>query len=382
MYRAAASALPFLTEAAGETWLRLTRALTGQAEKPLRWKICVGAAIGSLSHAVGSLYVSKYFNENSKTVAQEMVTEIRKQFNTMLEGVEWMDEATKERAKGKAKAMVEHIAYPSELLDMTKLGELYKGLELSEEDYFGNGLKMSVFGTNHAFSKLREKVNKTDWERHGNPAVVNAFYSPLENSIQFPAGILQGVFFSSERPLYLNYGAIGWVIGHEITHGFDDQGRQFDQDGNLVNWWEPDTARRYLAKAECIIQQYSGYSLPELGNLRVNGLNTQGENIADNGGIKEAYQAYSSWVSAHGPEHLLPGLNYNQRQLFWISAANVWCSKYRDQAMQMMVLTGAHSPDKFRVQGAFSNMDDFSRDFKCKKGTTMNPLKENKCKVW
>ena len=244
MYRAAASALPFLTEAAQETGLQLTRALTGQAEKPPRWKICVGAATGSLSHAVGSLYVSKYFNENSKTVAQEMVTEIRKQFNTMLGDVEWMDEATKERAKGKAKAMVEHIAYPSELLDMTKLGELYKGLELSHDDYFGNGLKMSVFGTNYSFSKLREKVNKTDWERHGNPAVVNAFYSPLENSIQFPAGILQGVFFSSERPLYLNYGAVGWVIGHEITHGFDDQGRQFDQDGNLVNWWQPDTARR------------------------------------------------------------------------------------------------------------------------------------------
>ena len=147
-------------------------------------------------------------------------------------------------AKGKARAMVKHIGYPSELLDMSKLEALYNGLELSTDDYFGNGQHMSIMSTNYAFSKLREKVNKTDWERHGNPAVVNAFYSPLENSIQFPAGILQGVFFSSERPLYLNYGAIGWVIGHEITHGFDDQGRQFDEDGNLVDWWHPETKSR------------------------------------------------------------------------------------------------------------------------------------------
>ena len=142
--------------------------------------------------------------------------------------------------------MVEHIGYPSELLEMSKLEDLYAGLELSPNAYLGNALNMTVFGTNYAFSKLREKVNKTDWIRHGRPAVVNAFYSPLENSIQFPAGILQGIFFSSDRPKYMNYGAIGWVIGHEITHGFDDQGRQFDEEGNLVDWWHPETKQRYF----------------------------------------------------------------------------------------------------------------------------------------
>merc|ERR1712179_263737 len=191
---------------------------------------------------------------------------------------------------------------------------------------------------------LREKINKTDWVRHGNPAVVNAFYSPLENSIQFPAGILQGVFFGSDRPKYLNYGAIGWVIGHEITHGFDDQGRQFDQEGNLVNWWHPETTSRYLNKAECIIKQYSDYTFLELGDLPVNGINTQG-------------------------------------QLFWISGANVWCSKHRPQALKLSVITGTHSPDKYRVQGAFSNMAGFSRDFNCKEGSKMHPPKEDKCKV-
>jgi len=228
----------------------------------------------------------------------------------------------------------------------------------------------------------REKVNKTDWVRHGNPAVVNAFYSPLENSIQFPAGILQGVFFGSGRPKYLNYGAIGWVIGHEITHGFDDQGRQFDKEGNLRNWWHPDTSSRYLNKAECIIGQYSNYNFPELDNLPVNGINTQGENIADNGGIKEAYRAYNKWVQNNGQEPLLPGLNYTQRQMFWLSGANVWCSKARPQALKLSVLTGAHSPDKFRVQGTFSNMAGFSRDWGCPAGSNMNPAKQDKCKVW
>ena len=141
--------------------------------------------------------------------------------------------------------MVSHIGYPPELLDMKKLEDLYDGLEFGEDTYLENELNMQIFGGKYEFKKLREKVNKTDWINHGSPAVVNAFYSFLENSIQFPAGILQGAFFSSDRPHYMNYGAIGWVIGHEITHGFDDQGRQFDMEGNLEDWWHPETKSRY-----------------------------------------------------------------------------------------------------------------------------------------
>jgi predicted metalloendopeptidase len=229
---------------------------------------------------------------------------------------------------------------------------------------------------------LRERVNKTDWVRHGQPAIVIAYYSPLENSIQFPAGILQGVFFSSGRPRYLNYGAIGWVIGHEITHGFDDQGRQFDKEGNLVDWWHPETKTRYLDKAQCIINQYGAYHLPEVGES-VNGVNTQGENIADNGGLKEAYRAYNEWVNEHGSERLLPGLQESTpNQMFWVSAANVWCSKFRPQAMKLKVLTGVHSPDPFRVKGPMTNMGEFSSDWNCPSGSNMNPNPEAKCKVW
>ena len=275
MWRAAASSMSYLTDQAQQISLKFAKAVTGKSELPPRWRKCVSAASGSLANAVGSLYVNKYFDEDSRKTAVDMVNRIKNQFEIILDEVEWMDDRTKQKAKYKAEKMGVHIGYPPELLDMNKLTNLYTGLELSENDYFGNALRSTIFGTDYAFSKLREKVNKTDWVRHGRPAVVNAFYSPLENSIQFPAGILQGVFFGKDRPLYMNFGAIGWVIGHEITHGFDDQGRQFDEDGNLVDWWYPETKKSYLSRAECIVQQYGNYTLPQIDNLPLNGITTQ-----------------------------------------------------------------------------------------------------------
>ena len=275
MWRAAASSFSYLNNQAEQIRLRFSTAVSGKTELPPRWMKCVSTTISSLPNAVGSLYVKQYFNGNSKAEAMEMVQEIRREFNLMLHEVDWMDAATKAAAIEKAEAMVTHIGYPPELLDMSKLDDLYKGLQLNANDYYGNALRSTMFGTNYAFSKLREAVDKMDWVRHGRPAVVNAFYSPLENSIQFPAGILQGVFFNSDRPKYMNYGAIGWVIGHEITHGFDDQGRQFDKEGNLVDWWQQETKQKYLSKTECIISQYSNYTLPGIDNLVVNGITTQ-----------------------------------------------------------------------------------------------------------
>ena len=223
LWRVVASTMTYMTEEVEKVGLKYTKKLTGQSAKPPRWKKCVGAATGSLYLAVGSLYVSKHFDEASKSTALAMVNDIKKQFDIILDQVDWMDDTTRLKAKEKAAAMVEYIGYPSELQDMKKLTDFYDGLNLSPDDFLGNALNLTVFSVNYSFGKLREKVNKTDWVRHGNPAVVNAFYAPLENSIQFPAGILQGVFFNSQRPKYMNYGAIGWVIGHEITHGFDGE---------------------------------------------------------------------------------------------------------------------------------------------------------------
>ncbi|KAK2585581.1 hypothetical protein KPH14_010214 [Odynerus spinipes] len=379
MWRAAAASVSYLTEGIRKRQLQYSTALSGKTEREARWKECVDIVSGSLSISVGAIYVRKYFKQDAKKNALEMVADIREEFTKILKTVDWMDDETRESALDKAASMASHIAYPDELLDDKKLEEFYENLDLTEGNYLESILNLTLFGTEYAFSKLRKPVNKSDWITHGRPAIVNAFYSSIENSIQFPAGILQGAFFSNDRPRYMNYGAIGFVIGHEITHGFDDQGRQFDKEGNLVDWWAPETKENYLERAECIVQQYGNYTVEEV-NLKLNGINTQGENIADNGGIKEAYNAYREWVRRNHPEPKLPGLSYTPEQMFWISAANTWCSKYRPEAMKLRITTGFHSPGEFRVLGPFSNMYEFSKDFNCPVGSKMNP--EKKCSVW
>ncbi|XP_072930429.1 neprilysin-2 [Epargyreus clarus] len=380
MWRVSGASVSYLTDSLRRRQLAYVTTLSGKTERESRWKECADTASVSMSIAVGALYIRKYFNENSKANALEMVNDIRQQFRKTLNEVEWMDDKTRRAALDKADSMAAHIAYPPEMLDDKKLTEFYSGLEMSSDKLMESVLNLTLFGTEFLFSKLRQPVNKTDWVTHGRPAVVNAFYSSIENSIQFPAGILQGAFFSAKRPAYMNYGAIGFVIGHEITHGFDDQGRQFDKNGNLVDWWQESTKQKYLEKAKCIIDQYSNYTVKEV-DMKLNGVNTQGENIADNGGIKEAYYAYQAWTQRHGEETRLPGLEkYNPRQMFWLSAANTWCSVYRNEAIKLRITTGFHAPGRFRVVGPLSNMEEFAIDFKCPLGSPMNPV--GKCKVW
>ncbi|XP_066258701.1 neprilysin-2 isoform X4 [Euwallacea similis] len=379
MWRAAASSISYLNEALRKRQLEYTTIVTGRTEREARWKECIDVSAGSLSIAAGALYVRKFFNEEARQNAKEMVADIREEFEEILKKVDWMDEKTKQNAMDKAKSMSTHIGYPDEMLDDKKLVEFYQDLELDENKYLRSILNLTLFGTRLSFKRLRQPVNKTDWITHGRPAVVNAFYSAIENSIQFPAGILQGVFFNADRPRYMNYGAIGFVIGHEITHGFDDQGRQFDKNGNLVDWWQEETKKAFVEKAQCIIDQYGNYSVPEL-NLNLNGINTQGENIADIGGIKESYLAYRKWISRNGEEPFLPGLKYNGRQMFWISAASIWCSATREEELRQVVITDEHAPDKYRVIIPIGDMEYFAQDFNCPKGSTMNPT--HKCEVW
>ncbi|KAL9887927.1 M13 family metallopeptidase neprilysin 2 isoform 1-T1 [Glossina fuscipes fuscipes] len=387
MWRIHAFSVGFLSEEYRKRQLKYSTAVTGREEQEARWKECVDITSGSfeiedllgLSIAVGSLYVRKHFKEDSKANALEMVMSIRNVFHKILEEVDWMDEGTRKEAIKKVESMAVHIGYPDELLDDNKLAEYYEKYEIEPDKYFESFLKMNVIGTDYSFNKLRQPINKTEWLRHARPAIVNAFYSSLENSIQFPAGILQGHFFNAQRPKYMNYGAIGFVIGHEITHGFDDQGRQFDVDGNLVDWWDENTQKAYLEKAKCIIEQYGNFT-DQLTGLKLNGINTQGENIADNGGLKESYWAYKNWVAQNGVEPRLPGLDYTPEQMFWISAAQTWCAKIRKETLRMRITTGAHSPNEFRVLGTLSNTKDFSRDFQCPEGSPMNPV--HKCHVW
>ncbi|XP_027847675.2 neprilysin-2-like isoform X2 [Aphis gossypii] len=380
IWRFTSDSINFLTEELRKRQLEFFTELTGRTEREPRWKECVSISSEKFSLVVGSLYVKRFFDENAKKNAIEMVNGIKEEMYKILSSNDWMDDETRRNAIDKANSMTSHIAYPDELLDDCKLNSFYENLEINEKDYYTSVLNLSKFFTDYSYSKLRQPVNKSDWISHSKTAIINAFYSYDENSIQLPAGILQGAFFSSDRPRYMNYGAIGFVIGHEITHGFDDQGRKYDKHGNLLDWWAEETKKHFLEKVMCIIKQYGNYTSQEVG-LKVNGINTQGENIADNGGLKQAYNAYKVWSERHGVEPRLPGLqDYTPEQMFWVSAANVWCSKHRPEALKADIITNSHSPDRFRVIGPFSNLKDFSKDFRCPLGSNMNPV--NKCQVW
>ncbi|XP_035210660.1 neprilysin-2-like [Stegodyphus dumicola] len=348
-----------------------------QQEEP-RWKQCLQTFSGSLNIALSSYYVREYFKEESKDAARKMVKYIHQEFLNILEKIDWMKKETKREAIEKAFAMKPYIGYPPELLKNSYLSNLYENLKITNESYYKNSKKIRRWETDFVFSELRKPNMKGDWRDHASVAIVNAFYSPLENIIVLPAGILQHPLFNKERPNYLNFGAIGFVIGHEITHGFDDTGRQFDKDGNNVNWWDQSTDKLFRKKAQCIIEQYGNYTAEN--GMKLNGINTQGENIADNGGLKEAYMAYQKWVRHNGIELKLPGLKYTQNQLFWISAANAWCEKIRPEILSMYIITDTHSPSKFRVNGPMSNLPEFAEDFHCTLGSPMNP--EDKCTVW
>ncbi|KAJ8668518.1 hypothetical protein QAD02_010181 [Eretmocerus hayati] len=379
IWRVVRDSVDYLDEEIRRRQLAYWTEVTGETEREPRWQECVGVVSSSLSLSVAALYVRKYFDEEAKKNVVDMVTDIRREFRKIMEKVDWMDERTRRAALEKVDAMSSFIAYPDELLDDSKLEQFYAALELSEGNYLESVLNVTLFATEYSISQLRLPVNKSDWITYGDSAVVNAYYSPNDNSMQFPAGILQGEFFSKDRPQYMNYGAIGFVMGHEITHGFDDQGSQYDKNGDLVEWWAEETKQKFLQKAQCIIHQYGNYTDKEVG-MNLNGINTQGENIADNGGIKEAYLAYEDWVRRNGPEPLLPGLDYSPQQMFWISAANVWCTKTRTEMLKLDIVTDEHSPGEFRVVGPMSNMPEFAKDFKCPKGSNMNP--EKRCSVW
>lgn len=379
MWRVVGQAFPTLHRAWGEISQHYSSILTGKVRQEARWEHCLGTLSGSLSTALASLYVRHHFQDGSKDLALEMVNYIHREFLHVLSNVDWMDSQTKERAREKAESMATYIGYPNELLEEWKVSDIYDGLHLNSSSYFENVRTLRKWATDYVLSKLRKPNVKGDWKKRSAAAVVNAFYNSIENSIEFPAGILQGVFFNKDRPNYLNFGAIGFVIGHEITHGFDDRGRQFDKDGNNINWWEPETDSTFRERAQCIIEQYGNYSVEDVG-LQVNGINTQGENIADNGGIKEAFRAYLQWIRDHGAEDYLPGIKYSPTQLFWISAANVWCGKYRPEVLKLRIMTGSHSPAPYRVIGPLANTPEFAAEFGCPLGSPMNPVK--KCTVW
>ncbi|XP_031627155.1 neprilysin-2-like isoform X2 [Contarinia nasturtii] len=311
-----------------------------------RWRECVDLTSTNFQWAVGALYVRKYFREETRRATVEMVKSIRNEFIDILRNATWLDDVTRGEAIKKAKLMDAHIGYPIEFHD------------------------------NRRFDKLRESTDAIEWEI----TTVNAFNIPNDNSIVLPAATLQDPLFSMHAPNYMNYACLGSIIGHEITHSFDDLGRQLDYAGNLVDWWDSKTKTLFLESAQCIIEQYSKYVDVE-SNYSVNGINTLDENIADNGGVRAAYFAYfNNWAQHHKPEKLLPILSYDQKQLFWISYGQTYCELTTKNYNKWIITVDEHSPNKFRVNGVLSNIPQFAQDFNCPIDAKMNPTK--KCTIW
>ncbi|XP_019890443.1 neprilysin-4 isoform X1 [Musca domestica] len=354
--------------------------LFGREETPSRWKVCISQVNTNMGMALGSMFVRKYFDENSKKDTLKMTHELQQAFREILKTTDWLDPQTKLLAEQKVNAMSLKIGYPDFILNTVELNEKYAGIEIDPSKYFENTLNVLLHTTRTEQNKLHEPVNKTTWQTA--PAIVNAYYSRNKNQIMFPAGILQPPFYHRHFPRSLNFGGIGVVIGHELTHGFDDKGRLFDRNGSIHKWWTDLSIKGFDERARCIISQYGNYTVNEVG-IALNGESTQGENIADNGGIRQAFHAYKKWLHDNPKEakdEYLPGIDMTGEQLFFLNFGQVWCGAMRPEAVRNKLNTAIHSPGRFRVIGTLSNSKDFAKEFNCPLGSPMNPL--NKCSVW
>ncbi|XP_048750053.2 neprilysin-1-like [Ostrea edulis] len=355
-------------------------ALTGSAIQPPRWKVCVGDVNERLGLAIGKPFLEEMFDSKAKYMADEMIEYLRSAMKDLLDSNEWMDTETKIKAKRKADQMQPKIGYPPEVKNDTLLNERYKDYEFDGKTYFDIVRTYLILGTKEQLQELLKPVDRNAWIMP--PATVDAYFDPETNQIAFPAGILQPPCYKYGYPQYLNYGGIGYVIGHEITHGFDDRGRQYDGDGILKQWWSNTSVKNFKERADCISKQYSSYTVED-ANKKLNGEQTLGENIADNGGVKESWLAYEKWLqkTRNGkPEPFLPGLDYTPEQLFFLNAAHSWCGLVRPEEAARRILVEIHSDYKSRVNGPLQNNKQFSKAFNCVSGSYMNP--KHKCVVW
>jgi putative endopeptidase len=342
--------------------------LRGTKQIKPRWKRVVISTDGALGEALGKLYVAEYFPPEAKARALELINNLKAALSDRIKTLEWMDEPTKEQALKKLAAFTVKIGYPDKWLD-------YSLLRIDRGPFVLNALRAENFEVNRDLNKIGKPVDRTDWGM--TPPTVNAYYNPKMNEIVFPAGILQPPFFFPNADDAINYGAIGAVIGHEMTHGFDDQGRQYDAVGNLRDWWSPRSAAEFKKRSEAIVKQYSEYE--PLAGLHVNGELTQGENIADLGGVKLAYAALQKALAGK-PRQIIDGLTPEQR--FFLAYAQIWRSKQRDEDLKLRLNTDPHSPARYRVDGPLSNLPEFAKAFNLPDNCAMVRPADKRVNIW
>lgn len=365
--------------------------LTGLDPKVVkpRWVTCVEEINLSLGFLAGRYYVIDNFSASTKKRADEFVDSIKDAFVKRLPELTWIDDATRAKAVEKIGTLRRKIGYPDTSPDIMSPGSLlnyYDGLDLKAGDYFGNFEKSREFAVAKLWSGVGQAPNRAAWLM--SPQEVNAYYNPTSNDINFPAGILQNPLFGDNYPDYMNYGGIGAVIGHELTHGYDSMGRQFDGSGRLVDWWTNETIAKFDEKAKCFVEQYNNFTvIGEDGEpIRLNGKLTLAENLADNGGLSESYFAWKQRYDSDRESKVynnvrLPGLEqFSLEQMFFINFGRIWCDKLTLAQYKKQVLTDEHSPRRWRVNGAIQNSRAFSQAFNCPAGSRMNPVK--KCELW
>jgi putative endopeptidase len=343
------------------------KTMTGAKEQQPRWRRCVGAVDNTLGEALGMQYVKKNYTPEMKKRMDELIDNLMAALRDRIMHLEWMGDATKKQATEKLNAFGRKIGYPDKLRG-------YAGLKVTRKSYLENIRRSAEFQIARNLKDIGQPVDRTRWGF--TPPTVNASYSPQFNQITFPAGILQPPFFNFSADDALNYGGIGGVIGHEISHGFDDQGSQFDAVGNLSNWWTPDDLKNFQARANCVVEQFNGFDVGQ--GLHINGKLTLGENIGDLGGLNIAYDAFQRSMKGKPRPADIDGFTPEQR--FFIGWAQVWGSKMRDEAIRQQVLGNPHADPRYRVIGPLSNMPEFAQAFGCKLPDKM--VSTNPCKIW
>jgi putative endopeptidase len=342
------------------------KALTGAQEQRPRWKRCVDATDSDLGEALGKVYVERTFGSQGKQRTLEMVQGIEAALATDIKEITWMSDETKRQAEIKLRAVANKIGYPDRWRD-------YSSLRIVRGDAYGNSQRANTFEYRREMAKIGKPVDKTEWGM--TPPTVNAYYNPFENNINFPAGILQPPFFNKAADDAVNYGAAAAVVGHELTHGFDDQGRRFDAQGNLRDWWTPADTKAFEERAACIDRQYSGYTAVD--DVKLNGKLTLGENTADNGGLRLAWMALMERLKTH-PLGEADGFTPEQR--FFVGWGQMWCENRTDEIARLSAKTNPHSPGQFRTNGVVSNMPEFAKAFSCPATAPM--INQPVCRVW
>lgn len=343
------------------------KTLTGAKEQQPRWRRCVGATDNAVGEALGAEFVKKNFTEAAQKRMSELIDNLFAAYREDLQTLEWMSPETREKALAKLNTYQRKIGFNSNPRG-------YEGLKIDRKSYFNNARAVSQFEIARNLKDVGQKVDRTRWGM--TPPTVNAYYNASFNEIVFPAGILQPPFFNADADDAVNYGAIGAVIGHEITHGFDDSGSQYDADGNLKMWWTPEDRQRFDERASCVLNQFNNYEIQK--DLNINGKLTLGENIADLGGLTMAYAAFQKSLEGKPRPADIDG--YTPEQRFFLGYAQVWSTKSTPEFERQQVLTDSHSNARYRVDGPLSNLPQFAQAFGCKTGDKM--VRDNFCKIW